>query len=840
VTIRSASGYQRIRNHDNRHKEALFMNARSRITLCSLALAVAAACSSSSRPSSDPRSATLDVYVSAGTPIQGATIAVTAVDDSGQPVTGVGTAGPTDAAGHVSVVLTPGFAGLAQVVASVGGLQYADPTSATSGVSVSIPSGVELSSYVVDVTPGELRAAPVTLLTTLADHEALAFALGRHPGHPARTRLAAAVGMRDPLFAAHVQSSSAAWAPSTFRTSVPAPLTSTATTLGPSGYAALFDVGLSGLAHALGVQAGYDAASTTINAMTLLQLFEQDLDADAVFDGLGANNALLQTDGTSPVALSAETLRLPLAYALDRWAGTTDNASGISRADLNGAGVYSSMGSDASDLFGAAPSGAFIFDTTPPAVTFVDTFVSYYDERGMTAAADSSGLAFVPPQYSYVAGTKRALPNGSQIYKAATRLGWTTTAPTVVQLEGMDPYNLPALKWSVAYNPTTDTPIASATYSVDVSCTGCSTTTPATGDLWPAGSMSGVLFYDLPLSSNLIPQLATLPAPGTLSVTVTVTDAAGNTTTTSPLVYVFHVIGAPLAVAEDTNYPAAWDPLSSYPYNLQTPAAFGDGFELLYDTTTTVFGADNAVRLDRYIVTNPSTSPVALTVPSFAGGTWSSNETWTLQGIGTYIGYQALLASTSAAGPSWTCPLSQTCANCGPSYCLWQSACASSTYIWYPSAGSFAGQQCNVQLATVTGTQASSGLVALGYEGSNPAQKSTGGRFIVPPAVGTTPGMLSVYVARPRAGVTRSIPLTNPGGASAHWRQDLGQQAVLTGHDGCTIGRCIANAWRSLTAAADVFSGQWAPETFGVTTANQEVGEATTGPTYSFSYSMGK
>ncbi len=51
-----------------------------------------------------------------------------------------------------------------------------------------------------------------TLLTTLADREALAYARGRHPAHSGTTTLSAAIAARDHLFVEHIVKNGSAWA----------------------------------------------------------------------------------------------------------------------------------------------------------------------------------------------------------------------------------------------------------------------------------------------------------------------------------------------------------------------------------------------------------------------------------------------------------------------------------------------------------------------------------------------------------------------------------------------------------------------------------------------------
>jgi hypothetical protein len=814
------------------------MTHRNRITLSALALAAAAACAS--RPSTDPRSATLDVFVSAGAPIQGATITVTALDESGQPIAGVGssgvvgTAGATDASGHVAVLLAPGFSGLAQVVASVGGLQYANPTIV--GVNVAIPSGFSLTSYVVVSGIGTVTPAPVTILTTLADHAALAWAQGRHPAQRTPVRLTEALAARDPLFVKHVTSSGAGWNPSSLRTSIPAPLTAGPTTLNNAVYAGLVDVGLNALAHDIATSAGYDLSSTTINAITLAQLLEQDLDADGTFDGLGAANTPIVTTGTTPVALTPQTLRLPLAWALDRFMGSAANKSGITRADMNAAGVYGVIAGDASSLFGASPAQAFAFDITPPVVSYDATYATYVDERAMSLATNAQGLAVMPPAY-VLSAPKSPIPENSDIWKTSPRLAWAS-APSVAQLEGANPDNTPALRWAVAYNPATDAPIASGQFSVTVSYAGGPSLPPATGTLWPAGTGTGVAYFVLPLSANLIPQLASIASAATLSVTLTVADLVGNTTTTPAKTWTFHTTAPALAVVEDTTYPAANDPRSTYPYTLS-----GNSYAKLFDATTPAFAAEQGVRLVRYLVSNPYSVPLAISEPD---GQWHAEETWqdTIQSASSlgYIGVVDVPLTTQ--GPALYCPTGANCPCPGASCAIWtdsgykdpksNTACL---YIHRPYADSTAWEHaCQVDPSSVAApppvlVSPGAAASAFSYVGAAAASRASGtfdvefmgtvvtGTISVPvvPAATTGPGVMVVYVARPaNLGVAgRLRPLT---ATASPWTQPAGQQLSLMSANasGYTAAYRIDPIIGQLTAAYDVLDLSWQPLTWRV------------------------
>jgi hypothetical protein len=678
-------------------------------------------------PTPPGEAGTLEVHVSAGGPVSGADISVYAlVDSTGKVQEGVGnrgvigTGGPTDADGRATVKFTTQYSGPVQVVASGSAMSYADPTvpsrDGTPGVAIQIGTDFRLSSYLGGYVAGTSGLVVVDLYTTLADHHALAYARGLHPLHPGTRNLSEALAERDPLFVKHVCPPSL-WKPEKLRNTLPAALTAGPQALADMGCAAFADIALNWLARDIAGEAGYDPGSTAFNAITLTRLLEQDLDADAMFDGKGDGGAQLLTSGRPPVALDAQTLRVPLANNLDRFVRAPDvNKSSLTRVDLKNAGIYEAIANDGSDLFGEPPSGTFQFERVPPSVAFatpipaasntplevrvtatdggagvsavyvqlnggepvpatatgaagvyeagpltlrfgsnaivtwavdsagtsgqgqpspatatatitfddqkpapdyVGGFASYYDERGLTIGT-SDGVAVVPVQYDCSTARNRCdktTINPNHIYKVATRLGWTTQ-PTAAVLEGANPGNIPILQWKVPYNSTVDAAITRATYSVAVSCTGCSYPA-ATGDLWPsATTSSGALLFDLPVAENLIPALASLPGAAALAVTITVADAAGNVTTTEPINVPFHLLGPPLAVRD-----AGFGSWAGAPDVTQ----YNGGTSNPQPVSYLAMWSAQPLWLRHYVVSNPHQVPVAFSQPS---ATWTNHESW--------------------------------------------------------------------------------------------------------------------------------------------------------------------------------------------------------------------
>lgn len=343
----------------------------------------------------------LNVTAWAGAPLKGATIQVFALD----PLTGevasstghnglLGAAGPTDAKGLCKVTLSAeNYVGPVQVVASGGTMTYTDPSDGST--TISFPSSAQLTSILGSYRTGEVATLSLSLWTTLADAEALAYAQGKHRSAPTKHSLAEALAFADPLFSRHVIATPT-W---TLRTTAPASLTAGPQTLADGVYAAIPDVALNQLARDLSVKAGVTPGSV-ITAPSLLQLFLQDLAADGQLDGKGQGGAQLQTAGSPAQALDANTLRFYLAIGLNGFAQGLQNKTGLLPRDFQNAGIYSSLVNDSSPLFGSLAPLPF----SPPTINWVTPSASGAGVQGrvqltVTAASTNhlSSFAFTAP-----------------------------------------------------------------------------------------------------------------------------------------------------------------------------------------------------------------------------------------------------------------------------------------------------------------------------------------------------------------------------------------------------------------------------------------------------------
>ncbi len=501
----------------------------------------------------------------------------------------------------------------------------------------------------------------------------------------------------------------------------------------------------------------------------------------------------------------------------------------------------------ASPANGSAPSGIVVSVTraNQPPAPGLTAKASYIDERGITLSA-----ATVPPAYTLANATKLNVGAGSAVYKASSRLTSAGLTPTI--LEGTNPDNIPYVQIQVPFGLGTAA-VQSATYSVTVAGT------PYSGDLLPwksPASTTGADLYDLPLSADLFPALAQTAGAISLSINATVTDMAGQVGTLGATSVTLHVLGAPLFVNEDTSYPTYGDPRSTHPYKL--PVVGGSSYSTLFTTSGSPFFLNN-VRIVRYIISNPSSVPVAvsttLTTPTWsAGETWSrfrgaeKSTNWTTINVnfGSYFTVDGMnLHDATMLRTNPVCLLSGAIEAAPPT-----NPCAGVP--WNDSAGT--KRLAHVLGDTVTrwtcvdeaATSPAPAITALpdvaafaspqqsGGEVTSPS--IIGGKAVVPAAVGPTPGQLVVYVTRP-VGAVRSTPLTwNAITAGNRYEQQeswllIWKQTANPGYGYCWEQYEPALGGRYLSSAAEGLTGSLQFATTGVT-GGALIGESASGPAF--------
>lgn len=229
-------------------------------------------------------------------------------------------------------------------------------------------------------------------------------------------------------------------------------------------------------------------------------------------------------------------------------------------------------------------------DSTAPNV-FTRAPTSYRDERNLNVAKDAQGRPVMPVSYVYAGGAV-AVGENSNVFKIRSKSGASDD-------------NVPFIRWAVQQDAAPGSPIVSGTYGVNfingIFCTGC----PSGALRVSTATEPGYVLYELPL------HLGTLGSEGTLGISATFRDAAGNATTRSFSIYYF-LVGAPVVVVLDSNFASYGDTASIYPYstNSNYPALIGATKRVL-----------------RWVVYNPNQETVwtALAHTGFSG---SWRETW--------------------------------------------------------------------------------------------------------------------------------------------------------------------------------------------------------------------
>jgi len=452
--------------------------------------------------------------------------------------------------------------------------------------------------------------------------------------------------------------------------------------------------------------------------------------------------------------------------------GTTDGtlATGVwtiaDMALLEGANLIKVWAVDGSGAGTIADAVSILItrDTTPPSPSLRTNVLSYADERTMTLQDET-----VPPTYVVTPTKSDVLVAG--VYKAATRLSWDA-APSTTVLESSNPSNVPFVQIQVPVGAQ-EAPIASATYSISDG------TNTYTGDLLPWVSPTSTNTsqrYDLPLSANIIASLATTATtPITLSISATVVDSAGNSSGLISLGTVpLNVIGPPVFVAQDTAYSTYNDLRSTFPYTIA-----GANYPTLWNSSSNAF-SENQVRLVRYIISNPTPVPVAVSAAfaQDAGGSWRAVEQWTtfdgggVPGTGT-CGIQTVTpsgCSWSTDGFSFYDYWEVLTGGTNTGSCPTQAGVPSANVHWIGSGTRYTSGSPSRWTTPVADawTPFSSATVQLGlYQGSltsvnndvvHLVATNTAGLFIVPAANGSVPGTAVLYLTRPLAATrTRSL-----------------------------------------------------------------------------------
>jgi hypothetical protein len=288
----------------------------------------------------------------------------------------------------------------------------------------------------------------------------------------------------------------------------------------------------------------------------------------------------------------------------------------------------------------------------------------------------------------------------------------------------------------------------------------------------------------------------------------------------------FHILGAPLYVAEDTAYPGEGDGKSIYPFALASGTYGGK------------FSGNNGgelARQARFRVFNPHgvTVPVVASVTGFAASgveewdarVWSAGTAqWdVLGGACTAVATLPCLGSPGMPEPYQTSPG-------GNFFC---------------EADTNPQSQSNAPAQVFSSTTGQRSAWTAGNE-SVPAEGYLN-RILVPPAFGTGAGSVVVYVGRPFGsyGLPPDVftTLGNPDGVTRYYRfvQDAYVRGALLSQSACNCDtsqppvcdRTEVHAFdqrrwtASLSAANETYSGQLSLTSYALVGPTQDLGEGT-------------
>ena len=485
---------------------------------------------------------------------------------------------------------------------------------------------------------------------------------------------------------------------------------------------------------------------TSVTASALGGAAEDDV-ADGTVDGLASTTAI--TLGT--VTFTGQTFRGDLAEAVLAFV-----TSAADKTNLRGTDIWTLATTMATnnDPFLFCPGQTACVTLLPPAPSLRSGLATYYDERTMTLAT-----AAVPPAYQFPPGAPKVDPTVDGIYKAASRLMWSSQ-PTATDLEGANPNNVPFVQVRIPVGAS-QLPLATINYAVDDG------TLRYTGSLDPWKSpLSTItsLYYDIPITADVVSSLGGAgPSLRNLDLYVTAADVNGVIASNIHVgTIAFHIVGPPLHVAEDTAYPTYVSNHSTFLYTLAN-----HNYEQLWNPSVTFF-TNGGVRLVRYVISNPAPYAIALQPAFTTTGPqgWRASETWQRFNAGTPTGAEFTLDGYSF--PSSVCEcVTGSCNSYGG-----QIGCTA-TNPWGAHSTAQFGHRKGVTSSTWTSPSTvlptyGASEIPFTFDASftatvipqifiNPSATGdettfatvTDGYPVVPAAYGSTPGQLVMYLTRP-------------------------------------------------------------------------------------------
>ncbi len=344
-------------------------SSKSIFAVCALSIALAVGCGTqeavrvgASEPS-DAGPFTLSGYVLKG-PVSGATVTASKLRGDLTPGDTLATA-TTDDSGFFGLTLPP-YNGDILLVATGG--SYAEEALPLDDDSKPrrLTLDRELLGVALDVHTGQPATANLTPISLLAVHLARFHVASRH--EDAHSALVDAFTHLN----AHFGNGPGVTPVLDWQTFVPAaPEDGSGVQLIPADRANLILAGLSQLALDVSVEAGLSPGGK-VNGLSLVSALGDDLEADGVFDGIGATGPLMLPADTGiasakPVPLDGSTVRLALAAAIADFVTSPQNSSGLTVPDVGG--LVATLSANADPYLFGTPGTTF--DVSPPSVSIV-------------------------------------------------------------------------------------------------------------------------------------------------------------------------------------------------------------------------------------------------------------------------------------------------------------------------------------------------------------------------------------------------------------------------------------------------------------------------------------
>lgn len=249
--------------------------------------------------------------------------------------------------------------------------------------------------------------------------------------------------------------------------------------------------------------------------------------------------------------------------------------------------------------------GVVFLDQSAPTVRLRGVHC-YYSELRAPLKIEADGTPTVPGALK-LRGARVDLYTQPEIHKTYVTSTWggSDLPPAGIDLEGLNPRNLPFRRFSVSDSGEgPQSPLKSATWTIEAS--DGTTTDVSTGNAIPSEAQfpDGPSF-NIVFTRETIPLLETTTASTVnLKVHITARDEAGNTTVSAPFELRYHLVATPLAYIKDETFAATYRADSLYIYS-----RVDKKYELLFKGNSL---PERLAKLGRIEIFNPWPLPVAV------------------------------------------------------------------------------------------------------------------------------------------------------------------------------------------------------------------------------------